>query len=66
MTGGAVLLCALQSANSQTNEVSPPDLESALHAPEPAAAENWNWHAQNTDIVQYHPGFPANYSGPNS
>ncbi len=26
----------------------------------------WNWHAQNTDIVQYHPGFSARYSGPNS
>jgi high affinity Mn2+ porin len=26
----------------------------------------WNWHVQNTDIVQYHPGFPAKYSGPNS
>ena len=26
----------------------------------------WNWHAQNTDIVQYHPGFSAKYSGPNS
>lgn len=29
-------------------------------------AQSWNWHAQNTDIVQYHPGFPAAYSGPNS
>ncbi len=26
----------------------------------------WNWHVQNTDIVQWHPGFPAAYSGPNS
>ncbi len=26
----------------------------------------WNWHAQNTDIVQYHPGFSTRYSGPNS
>jgi high affinity Mn2+ porin len=25
-----------------------------------------NWHAQNTDIVQGTPGFPADYSGPNS
>src|SRR5436190_2825982 len=28
--------------------------------------QNWNWHVQNTDIVQYHPGFDAAYSGPNS
>jgi high affinity Mn2+ porin len=31
--------------------------------PEPAL---WNWHVQNTDIVQGYPGFSANYSGPNS
>jgi high affinity Mn2+ porin len=30
------------------------------------AAQQWNWHVQNTDIVQYHPGFPARYEGPNS
>lgn len=29
-------------------------------------AQNWNIHAQNTDIVQGDPGFPAKYSGPNS
>src|ERR1041385_2998454 len=28
--------------------------------------QSWNWHVQNTDIVQYHPGFSARYSGPNS
>jgi high affinity Mn2+ porin len=28
--------------------------------------QNWNWHAQNTDVVQGYPGFPAKYSGPNS
>lgn len=26
----------------------------------------WNWHAQNTAILDWHPGFPAKYSGPNS
>jgi high affinity Mn2+ porin len=26
----------------------------------------WNWHVQNTDIVQGYPAFPAKYSGPNS
>ena len=29
-------------------------------------AQSWNWHVQNTDIVQGDPGFPAKYSGPNS
>jgi high affinity Mn2+ porin len=28
--------------------------------------QNWNWHVQNTAIVQYHPGIVAPYSGPNS
>jgi high affinity Mn2+ porin len=28
--------------------------------------QRWNWHVQNTDIVDWHPGFPARYSGPNS
>jgi high affinity Mn2+ porin len=31
-----------------------------------AEAQTWNWHVQNTDIVQADPGFPAEYSGPNS
>jgi len=35
-------------------------------APENPPAQSWNWHVQNTDIVQYHPGFAARYSGPNS
>jgi high affinity Mn2+ porin len=26
----------------------------------------WNWHVQNTYIVQGYPAFPAQYSGPNS
>ena len=28
--------------------------------------QNWNWHVQNTDIVQGYPGFSSRYSGPNS
>ena len=28
--------------------------------------QTWNWHVQNTDILQWSPGFPALYSGPNS
>jgi high affinity Mn2+ porin len=28
--------------------------------------QSWNWHVQNTDIVQGYPGFSAKYSGPNS
>jgi high affinity Mn2+ porin len=31
-----------------------------------AGAQPWNWHVQNTDIVQGDFGFPAKYSGPAS
>src|SRR5512138_843035 len=37
-----------------------------LAAEQNAPGQSWNWHAQNTDIVQGYPGFPADYSGPNS
>lgn len=31
-----------------------------------AEEQPWNWHLQNTDIVQGYPGFSAKYSGANS
>ena len=31
-----------------------------------AGEQDWNFHVQNTDIVQGYPEFPASYSGPNS
>jgi len=37
----------------------------AIQAPGPEQ-QTWNWHVQNTDIVQAYPGFHAPYSGPNS
>jgi len=59
-----VLACAATSvvfaADSSTNAV--PVLEPTAVTP----PENWNWHFQNTDIVQGYPGFPAQYSGQNS
>jgi high affinity Mn2+ porin len=33
---------------------------------QPSPEQKWNFHAQNTIIVQGYPGFPAQYSGPNS
>src|ERR1700722_12119793 len=35
-------------------------------APSETAAQQWNWHVQNTDIIDGHPAYPAKYSGPNS
>jgi high affinity Mn2+ porin len=32
----------------------------------PTQEQNWNFHVQNTDIVQGYPGFSSQYSGPNS
>jgi len=43
----------------------PADSKSSLQAAGDTV-QNWNWHVQNTDIVQYHPNFPALYSGQNS
>ena len=62
----AAFLWPLHAAHGQTNEVPSADLKPSLRTPEQAVEDNWNWHVQNTDIVQYHPGFPASYSGPNS
>jgi high affinity Mn2+ porin len=50
------------------------ELAADSNAPPRAIAANsetnqvqyWNFHAQNTDIVQYHPALHADYSGPNS
>ena len=50
------------AAEISTNSLVAPDVTTPAEPPEQA----WNWHAQNTDIVQYHPAFPASYSGPNS
>jgi high affinity Mn2+ porin len=44
-------------ANSVTNNS--PDIDRA-------SEQSWNWHVQNTVVVQYHPGFPSRYSGFNS
>ena len=30
----------------------------------PAGGQTWNWHVQNTDIVQGYPAFPAKYTNP--
>lgn len=37
-----------------------------LPATQPATGQKWNFHVQNTDIMQGYPGFSAKYSGANS
>jgi high affinity Mn2+ porin len=46
-----------------------PATQPTLSAPENEVngpSQNWNFHGQNTDIVQGTPAFSADYSGPNS
>ena len=61
----AVLACAsttLALDETVTNSASSPAIEKSTDA----QPQNWNWHVQNTDVVQGYPGFPSPYSGPNS
>jgi high affinity Mn2+ porin len=54
------LACALLGVCIATSQ------ELATNSPARVKQQDWNWHVQNTDIVQYHPGFSSRYSGPNS
>jgi high affinity Mn2+ porin len=71
----ATVVLAGGLASAQSN--SPPSVEGGPAGPhtlpyatpqgsETNRIQRWNFHAQNTDIVQGDPGFPARYSGPNS
>ena len=62
LTLAACTTTTLAVADSSTNSVTPPVLEKSTDP----QSQNWNIHGQNTDIVQGYPGFPAQYSGPNS
>ena len=65
---GITVLVACGSASfavaSETSTNSP--AEPVVEKPAVATEPKWNWHVQNTDIVQGAPGFAAKYSGPNS
>jgi high affinity Mn2+ porin len=67
-TGGltAALACvtALLAVASEPSTNAP--ATARIDQPLETQEQTWNWHAQNTDIVQGDPGFPAQYSGPNS
>lgn len=53
---------------SQNNIVSgAATVKNGVHQSNPVPAPSgWNFHVQNTDVVQGDPRFPAKYSGPNS
>ena len=60
MTALTCLFLLTVSFNGAAQESPPP--ESSANA----QMQTWNWHLQNTDIVQGDPGFAAKYSGPQS
>jgi high affinity Mn2+ porin len=73
----AALSCGAATLNATTNETeyarggpsappAKPLVEGGTNAAAEAQEELWNWHFQNTVIVQGDPPFPAKYSGPNS
>jgi high affinity Mn2+ porin len=55
----AVFTCALCLGGAA--QASP-----APESPNDAQTQTWNWHIENTDIVESDPGFSAKYSGPQS
>jgi high affinity Mn2+ porin len=66
-----VLLAGLSaSAEVSTNSVADPGTPAAFEkkpdAEQSRKEHNWNFHVQNTVIVQGYPGFQSDYSGPNS
>lgn len=56
----ATVLAAAEG--TETNAAATSLIETPVAAPSP----DWNWHVQNTDIVQGYSGFGSKYSGPNS
>jgi high affinity Mn2+ porin len=54
------LFCPAVSVNCAAQESPPPETSTN------AQMQSWNWHVQNTDIVQDYPAFAAKYSGSNS
>ena len=53
----------LTAAELSTNSV--PGSATVVNS-QPPPGRNWNFHVQNTDIVQGYPAFHSQYSGPNS
>ncbi len=65
MTGAAGALAGLTVLRAAA-DVSTNGPAATASAKPDDVTQNWNWHVQNTVIVQGDPAFPAKYSGPNS
>ena len=57
--------CIVIRVSGATNDTLTPSLANTSDN-DSQGEQIWNWHVQNTVIVQYHPGFPSRYRGPNS
>jgi len=59
------LASAGHAATAESSSLDSP-ISDLVESNQTAHAAQWNWHFQNTDIIQGVPPFPAKYSGPNS
>src|SRR5690349_1135636 len=59
----SLTVASLMVVRSATMLVTAEDISSSTNSP---PDQPWNWHIQNTDIVQGYPSFTAKYSGRNS
>ena len=62
--GTALTICMNMTAATELSTNARPVL--AVEDSAEAREQIWNWHVQNTVVVQGHPSFSAKYSGPNS
>src|SRR5580698_3040269 len=66
----ALLASGVAASAQQSSGMGVPTVSTnspAVVPAQPVAQQNWNFHAQNTDIIQGYPGFHSKYpDGPNS
>lgn len=60
------VVCTAASLSAVADPVTASSVATTIEKSSGEPSQTWNWHVQNTDIVQGYPGFSAKYSGPNS
>lgn len=66
MAVGCAWIDLARGADFSTTGLTNSNSEAMAAAPSRDLEQSWNWHIQNTMIVQGYPPFSARYSGPNS
>ncbi len=64
--GASAWVAAALATGGPTARAQDPPGAMTTNATANVEEQKWNWHVQNTVVVQGDPGFPAKYSGPNS